>query len=210
MKVEAVLPVSIVNHVTKGVGRHKPEVSSQKLKDAHRWRIGAGVLAKLVVSLMPLVVILLSCQATNLDSPSSWNTYRNQRYDFEFPYPSNWLPFPMPDNRDGRAFRDPQNPNFEIRGWAANKLSGIETSSPNSTPKDFPESQQQNFTTQQGLTGKLQVEIGADTSLMTLTLSQGKVLYNWQGQCDSEQFANYYRFFYQVARQYRLPPPEEH
>jgi hypothetical protein len=31
----------------------------------------------------------------------------------------------MPDNLDGRAFRDPQNPTAEIRGWAANQLSGI-------------------------------------------------------------------------------------
>jgi hypothetical protein len=91
----------------------------------------------------------------------------------------------------------------EIRGWAANQLSETVDSqtkkeghrfnlepSPSSMPaKDSPKFQEQNFTTEQGVTGKLRVEIGSDTSLMTLTLSQGNVLYNWQGQCNSEQFA---------------------
>lgn len=207
---EAVLPVSIVNYVTKGVGRHNSEVRSQKRKDAQRWRLEAGVFGKLLGCILPLVLILLSCRAVNLDAQSSWNTYRNPRYDFEFPYPSNWTPFPIPDNRDGRAFRDPQNPNFEIRGWAADILSALQASSPNSAPKDLAETQQQNFTTDQGLTGKLQVEIGTDTSLMTLTLSQEKVLYNWQGQCESQQFADYYRLFYYIARHYRLPPSAVH
>lgn len=84
----------------------------------------------------------------------------------------------------------------------------LEASPPSTSQKDSPKFQQQNFTTEQGLTGKLRVEINPDISLMTLTLSQGNVSYHWQGQCNSEQFADYYRFFYYVARQYRLPPLE--
>jgi len=222
--VEAVLPVSMTNYITQGVERHKSDITDQKVA---QWRIGVCVLGKLVVSITPLVVMLSSCRSSNLGSQNSWNTYRNPRYNFEFPYPSNWVPFPIPENRDGLAFRDPQNPSFEIRGWAANKLSGTNappssgemyegehhlnfgTSSPQNIPKALPQSQQQNFKTEQGVTGKLQVEIDPDTSLMTLTLSQGKVLYNWQGRCNSEKFADCYRFFDYVARQYRLPPPED-
>lgn len=114
----------------------------------------------------------------------------------------------MPDNRDGRAFRDPQNPNIEIRGWAANNLAESNAPSQEGTLKQPESSQQQNFITEQGLTGKLRVEVGSDLSLMTLSLSQGNVLYSWQGQSESEQFADYYRFFNYVARQYRLPVSE--
>lgn len=198
---------------------------SQKRREDGRWRIRACVLGKLIVGIMPLIVMLLSCQASNVGLQGSWNTYHNPRYGFEFLYPSNWASFPMPDNGDGGAFRDPKNPSTEIRGWAANKLSetvAFPSSSgglskggyrlnvealPKLTPQDSPKSQQQNFTTDQGLTGKLQVDVGSDSSLMRLTLSQGKVQYNWQGQCNSKQFADYYRFFYYIASQYRLPPP---
>jgi hypothetical protein len=31
----------------------------------------------------------------------------------------------MPDNRDGRVFRNPHSSSFEIKGWAANKFSEI-------------------------------------------------------------------------------------
>lgn len=171
--------------------------------------------------------MLSGCQASNSGSPGSWSTYRNQRYNFEFPYPKNWVSVPMPDNGDGGAFRDPKNSSVEIRGWAANKLpeTGVsptsrefyegqprlknKTSALAVTAKNAPKSQQQNFTTEQGLTGKLKVKIGSQTSLMTLTLNQGKVEYNWQGQCDSKQFADYYRFFYYVASQYRVLSPEK-
>lgn len=152
---------------------------------------------------MPLIILLFSCRAANLGQQSSWSIYRNPRYNFEFPYPNNWVSFSMPDNRDGLAFRDPRNPGVEIRGWAANDLSDFETSARNRPLNSHP----RNFTTQQGLRGTLQVAVGADLSLMTLSLNQGKVRYNWQGQSESEQFADYYRFFYYVAEQYRLPPP---
>lgn len=174
-----------------------------------RWNRGTGVLGKLVVIVTPLIFLLFSCHALNFNIPNSWTTYRNPRYGFEFPYPSNWQPFPMPDNRDGRAFRDPQNPSVEIRGWAANNLSGIQSSSSNTSATQSPKPQSQNFTTDQGMTGQLKVKVGSDISLMTLTLSQDKVLYNWQGQCESQKFADYYRFFNYVASQYRLPILED-
>lgn len=215
--------MSIFNDLTKEVGCYKSKDTNHQRREASRQRTGTCVLGKLVVGgIIPLVIMLLSCRASNIGSHSSWDIYRNPRYGFEFPYPSDWLPFPMPDNRDGRAFRDPQNASSEIRGWAANPLSKtadpqrkqgrhrlhLEASPPSTSQKDSPKFQQQNFTTEQGLTGKLRVEINPDISLMTLTLSQGNVSYNWQGQCNSEQFADYYRFFYYVARQYRLPPLE--
>jgi hypothetical protein len=161
------------------------------------------------MGITPLVVMLFSCGASNLGEQGSWKTYHNSRYNFEFPYPSNWQSFPMPDNRDGRAFRDPKNPSAEIRGWAANKLSVIEIPSSPSSLKNSSPAQLQNFTTQQGLTGQLQVEVGSERSLMTLSLSQGKVQYYWQGQCDSKLFADYFRLFYYIAGQYRLPPSEK-
>ncbi|NEO30274.1 MAG: hypothetical protein F6K36_07490 [Symploca sp. SIO3C6] len=155
-----------------------------------------------------------------MNAPSNWNTYRNPRYSFEFPYPSNWQALPMPENLDGQVFRDPQNPTLEIRGWA--KLletavspttgvnsSSLETQSPTSKGDEIALSQQQNFTTNQGFRGKMQVEIGTQISSMKLTLSQGQVVYNWQGQSQSENFADYYRFFYEIASQYRIPTPED-
>ena len=219
--------MSIVNYVPKGLGRHQSGARSQNLRDIGRWQTRTRALRKLLVGIMPLAVMVLSCQSSNLGSRGSWNTYRNQRYNFEFPYPSNWVSVPMPDNGDGGAFRDPQNPSVEIRGWAANKLSATvassaarglykrehrfknKASSLNDTAKDSQKSQQQNFTTEQGLEGKLEVELGSDISLMRLTLSQGKVQYHWQGQSDSKQFVNYYRFFYYVASKYRISPPQK-
>lgn len=205
---EAVLLLSLVKYGTKRVSRYKSKLRPRKPRGVGRGKIRTPILGKLVVGITLLVLMLSSCNSSNSGIPNSWNTYRNPRYGFEFPYPSNWIPFPMPDNLDGRAFRDPQNPSLEIRGWAANKLSEIQVSSAKKPVKESPEPQPQNFTTDQGLTGELKVELRSDISLMTVTLSQGKVQYNWQGQCESKQFADRYRFFYYVARQYRLPPPD--
>lgn len=191
-----------------------------------RWQTRATGLGRLLIGIPPLALLLLSCQVANVGLSGSWNTYRNQRYNFEFPYPSNWVSVPMPDNGDGRAFRDPKNPSTEIRGWAANQLP--ETIAPSSSKdlyggehrlnnkpsslkreaKDFPNSQQQNFITEQGLRGNLEVEVGSDISVMRLTVAQGKVQYNLLGQCDSKQFASNYRFFYYVASQYRISSPQ--
>ncbi|MBD0362819.1 MAG: hypothetical protein ICV55_08630, partial [Coleofasciculus sp. C3-bin4] len=87
-----------------------------------RWQTRASGMGTLLVGITPLALMLSSCQVSNFDSLGSWSTYHNQRYNFKFPYPSNWVSVPMPDNGDGRAFRDPQNPTTEIRGWAANQL----------------------------------------------------------------------------------------
>jgi hypothetical protein len=61
-----------------------------------------------------------------------------------------------------------------------------------------------NFKTAQGVSGVLVVEVGSLTSSMTLTLQQGQVKYYWQGRSNSEEFDNYYRFFYYIAQQYRI------
>jgi hypothetical protein len=207
--VEAVLLVSLVKHDPKQVGRHKAKVSHPQPRVISRWKKLMGVWGKLFLGILPLILMLLSCRPSNLGIPNNWDTYHNSRYGFDFPYPSHWIPFPMPDNRDGRAFRDPKTPSLEIRGWAANKLVEIQASSPKKPDQESSNPQRQNFTTDQGLTGELQVEVGTDISLMTLTLSQDKVQYNWQGQCESKQFADNYRLFYSVATQYRLPSPEQ-
>lgn len=146
--------------------------------------------------------MLSGCPPSNNQS-ATWQTYQNPRYGFEFLYPSNWVPAPMPDNRDGQTFSDPQNPAVRIIGVAGHRLPEIKLSSNQKHP---PKSTQQNFTTQQGRTGKLQVDLGADFSSMTLTLTQEGIHYYWRGQSPSQQFANYYRFFYYIASQYRLPP----
>lgn len=162
---------------------------------------------KFLAQIAPLTVLLVSCQGTDVNLPASWNTYRNSRFNFEFLYPSNWKPFPLPDNLDGRAFRHPENPNCEIRGWA--EFAQLGTPPPENTSKPLNSSQPENFLTEQGETGKLQVDLNSDISVMTLTLTQNNISYNWQGRCESEQFADYYRFFYYIARQYRLLVPDE-
>ena len=173
---------------------------TKKLQYSGRGKMRAAL--KFVVALILLLFMLSSCRASDLVSQNSWKTYQNPRYKFEFPYPSSWESIPMPDNLDGRAFRDPNNPNLEIRGWALNQSPKTESSSSSSTVTDSP-----NFTTEQGVTGQLQVKVGVDTSMITLALKQEQVEYHWQGQSDSEQFADYYRFFNYVASRYRLPPP---
>jgi hypothetical protein len=205
---EAGLSVPLVNcSIVKGVLRAKSRAQKPQSKRT-------SALAKLLVAIAISSLLLLSCRATDFELPDRWSTYHNPRYDFEFPYPSNWIPAPMPDNLDGRAFRDPQNPTAEIRGWATNRLSGIlngiEEDGTSALPHDFfpgtaDGQPPQNFTTEQGVTGKLQVNIDRQTSAMTLTLTQGLVRYSWQGECQSEQFAQYYRFFNYIARQYRIP-----
>lgn len=151
-----------------------------------------------------LIVMLSGCPPSDSQS-GTWKTYQNPRYGFEFLYPSNWVPAPMPDNRDGQAFSDRQNLAVQILGSAGDRLPEIEVVP---SQEKHPKSTQQNFTTQQGRTGKLQVDVGTDFSLMTLTLTQGRIRYTWQGKAPSKQFADYYRFFYYIASQYRLPPPK--
>lgn len=122
----------------------------------------------------------------------------------------------MPDNRDGQIFRDPTNPSVEIRGWAGNSLSEIEIETrlgaahrSHYTPDQPTQTKPENLLTEQGLTAKLDIEIGSEISMMRLTLLQGEIQYHWQGEAESEEFANYYRLFDFIATRYRVLPLEE-
>lgn len=137
-----------------------------------------------------LALLLTSCAAVQ---PERLSQYRNTRYGFEFAYPSRWQPIPPPDNFDGQAFQDPDSPETEIRGWARQIL-----------PKQPKDPLKLNFTTDQGLQGELQTEIGREISTLTLTLRQGAIQYIWQARSPNDRFAEQYRLFYNIARQYRV------
>jgi hypothetical protein len=62
-----------------------------------------------------------------------------------------------------------------------------------------------NFQTAQGISGVLLVEVNQQVGSMTLTLTQGQVKYYWQGRSKSQDFQDYYRLFYYIAQQYRIP-----
>ena len=147
-----------------------------------------------------LALILSGCRPSSFTSAGSWKTYSNSRYGFEFLYPSNWVAAPPPEDQDGQAFTLPQNPAVEIRGWASNQYA---------LQKNKAKSLQSNFKTKQGLAGQLKVKIGPEQSSMTLTLNQGQFRYSWQGQAPSQQFDNYYRFFYYTAVEYQVSQPKE-
>lgn len=158
------------------------------------------------ITSVALATILTGCQAEIL-SFGNWKTYHNPRYGFEFPYPGDWLSCPIPSNLDGLAFHSPEHPSIEIRGWARKSSTNIAPIN-----QGFAERQQKrnkspgyNFTTEQGLTGKIRVNIGLDISSITLTLVKDKLQYNLEGKANSQEFANYYRFFHYVAKNYRIP-----
>jgi hypothetical protein len=140
---------------------------------------------------------LWGCKAFDSTSTTPWKTYSNQRYGFEFLYPSNWIELPSPENNDGSAFVSPEKKSLSIRGWAGNQLQ---------TPisEDKTAKRISNFKTNQGVSGVLVVEIGREISTMTLIISGKQVKYYWQGQSASQDFDNYYRFFYYIAQQYRI------
>jgi hypothetical protein len=142
--------------------------------------------------------------------PDRWQTYRNPRFGFEFLYPDGWLFSIPPENQDGMAFNDPRNPAVEIRGWASlirnlpsEKSKALTSVKPNSVKPSGP--MPVNFTTEQGLASNLSVQIEKQVSSLELTLTQGGVQYRWRGTAPSQQFDDYYRFFYFVASRYRLP-----
>ncbi|MEA5504241.1 hypothetical protein VB735_14170 [Halotia wernerae UHCC 0503] len=144
-----------------------------------------------------LLIILWGCSAPSLNgSDLTWKTYHNERYGFEFPYPSNWTALSAPINDDGIALISPQNNTVEIRAWAVNRL-------PNLLTKD--QNINSNFQTAQGVSGEMLVEVGQQVSLMKLTLTQGQVKYYWQGRSQNQEFPDYYRLFYYIAQQYRIP-----
>lgn len=149
------------------------------------------------------LILLMSCRSSEGAPPGTWKTYHNPRYNFEFPYPSDWIAAPPPDNQDGQAFHDPKNSEAEIRGWAGHQIKTTAKQKSSDLPL------KPNFSTQQGLAGELKINVGPETSSMTLVLQQGNIRYNWQARSPSQEFDDYYRFFYYIARQYRVPPPPQ-
>lgn len=153
-------------------------------------------LLKLIVGLT-IGVVLSSCSSTTSMQSNSWKVYSNERYGYQFPYPSNWEGARASSNADGQAFRHPQNPAVEMRAWA-----GYDLSNSISINEETQGTGARNFTTEEGLPGELKVNIGPDISSMTLTLIEGQVQYHWQAEAPSQQFDDYYKFFYYVASQY--------
>ncbi|MBW4561349.1 MAG: hypothetical protein KME32_09340 [Mojavia pulchra JT2-VF2] len=148
-----------------------------------------------------LFIMLWGCSAPSFNSSSlTWKTYSNSRYNFEFPYPSNWTALPPPDNDDGVAFIPPQTSSVEIRSWAGNRLADSISQNPEAKITVNP-----NFKTAQGVSGVMVVEVGPQVSSMTLTLTQGQVKYYWQGRSQSQKFSDYYRLFSYIAYQYKIP-----
>jgi hypothetical protein len=163
--------------------------------------ISIGLLATAAI----LAILLPGCNSSDFEQTSKWQTYHNPRYDFEFLYPEGWVPVAMPANEDGQAFIEPDNPAIEMRGWGS-QISLVDGSDQEKLMKDLD--MKQNFVTAQGLAGHLEVDISSETSSMTLALQHENVIYYWQGRSPSDQFAEYYRLFDYVARQYRVLPDE--
>ena len=150
-----------------------------------------------------LTGLLVSCQAGNFELPGSRKIYRNRRFGYEFPYPSHWILDESPGNRDGQVLVHPENPAIKIQGWAGNSISTLAVT-PIRSSQAASSALNQNFETEQGLFGNLQIEIGETMSSMTLTLVQENVSYSLRSQSPNEEFADYYSLFYTTARQYRL------
>jgi len=93
----------------------------------------------------------------------------------------------------------------EIRGWAGYNVPAANRKQRHNINIDQPKPLKLNFTTEQGLSGELKVDLRSQESSMTLILVEGDVRYNFQGKAPSKQFADYYKFFYYVGRQYRVP-----
>ena len=170
---------------------HQPEAIAQRKMKA---------LKKLVFGLT-IAIVLSSCTLITATESNSWKTYRNRRYGFEFPYPGDWVETKSPSNIDGQAFNSPQNRGIEIRAWGAYDLSNPQSQRPNASNS----SSIQNFTTEQGLSGQLQIDIGPKTSSMKLTLVDREMQYYWEAEAPTQEFDDYYKFFYYVASQYRVP-----
>ncbi|MEH1945046.1 MAG: hypothetical protein V7L01_33185 [Nostoc sp.] len=162
------------------------------------YRIAASVSG----AIAPLIIVW-GCTANYFNAGAiAWKTYTNSRYGFEFPYPSNWTSLAAPENDDGIAFIPLQNNTVEIRGWASQQLPNSIITEQESVKKINP-----NFKTAQGVSGVLVVEVERGVGSMTLTLTQSQVKYYWQGRSKSQDFPDYYRLFYYIAQQYRIPKP---
>ncbi|MBD2165297.1 hypothetical protein H6G04_12915 [Calothrix membranacea FACHB-236] len=148
-----------------------------------------------------LLMMLWGCTAPGFNASNlTWKTYINTRYNFEFPYPSNWNALPPPENNDGIVFVSPQDESVKIRSWAGNKLP--ESFNPDQNAKITVNP---NFQNAQGISGVLVVEVGQKESSMTLTITQGQIKYYWRGQSQSQDFTDYYNMFYYIAQQYKVP-----
>jgi hypothetical protein len=149
------------------------------------------------IGIVIAILLLGSCRPIEIDSSVSLKTYKNQRFGFESIYPGNWRATPTPSNLDGQTFYHPQNPDIQISVWANYQLSTSNTddAAPNSNP---------NFTTRQGLSGALTVEVGNQTSAIHLTLVEDRISYHFEGRSPSLTFADYYHLFYDVASQYQI------
>ncbi|PSB18231.1 hypothetical protein C7B65_16140 [Phormidesmis priestleyi ULC007] len=146
-----------------------------------------------------LTVFLMSCGSNDSTSSTTWKIYKNERFGFEFPYPDRWVMSIPPENRDGIAFGDPQNPDVEIRGWAAYERSFMrDRKKQPSIPAPL------NFKTLQGVPGNLDAKIGAESSSLTLTLVHEGTRYYWRGSTPNQKFADYFRFFNYIASHYRV------
>jgi hypothetical protein len=151
----------------------------------------------LLVSTIGISVICAACSDNGFQSSrQAWETYYNPRYGFEFPYPGNWSAITS-DNNDGVIFVSGQSQHTKIRAWASNDLPELQNPE---TSKQID----QNFKTDQGISGVLVVEVGEPVSSMTLTINQKEVNYHWQGQTSSKEFKDYYRLFYYIAKQYKI------
>jgi hypothetical protein len=146
-----------------------------------------------------LSMLLVACREDGAALSGQWLTYRNPRYRFEFPYPDGWQVAPLPSNQDGQVFFEPQHADVEMRGWASQSSVGMEWGDAAGAL---------NFVTEQGLQGYMQVEIGAEVSTMTVTWVPNQVVYRWEGRSPSDQFDDYFKFFYYVASQFRVADDE--
>lgn len=154
-----------------------------------------------------LMLGLVACQSLKNPERVQWETYQNERYSFAFPYPDNWVPKPILGNREGREFQAPHEDTISIQGWAS-QVSEVPSVSSEPNQSILP-----NFTTEQGMQGQLDVKIGEDVSNVRLTLMQDGVIYYWEGRSPSEDFDDYFKFFFYVAKQYEVgnahPTPEK-
>ena len=147
---------------------------------------------------MAVSFVLSSCSTSIPQSEITWKTYNNSRYGFEFPYPSNWISLSPPENDDGITFVSPLNPSVEMIAWAGNQQTSL------SEDENTDRTINPNFRTAQGVSGVLTIEVGKTKVEMKLLLTRAHVNYYWQGQCDRQQFSDYYRFFSYIAQHYKI------
>lgn len=139
------------------------------------------------------------CSTQNLQRyENAWKIYKNYRYGFEFPYPSNWQEM-RPVNGDGIIFISPTKNSVKIIAWAGNQLFSHTNRDRNTRISTNP-----NFKNVQGISGVMTIETGVTESIITLKFARNQIKYYWQGKAPSQEFDDYYRFFHYIAQNYRL------